>query len=129
MKCLNRLWAKGTRVRKLAGLGRQRLSGQRGSITARVDSSVDRKISSERCAVEEVEDALAYLVARPEQARRDRDFAPSSVKSSARTPEAQCAALDALTFKDDVLWAMSDALVHAYVEGHIPPVAWGPERP
>jgi pyrroloquinoline-quinone synthase len=27
-----------------------------------------------------------------------------------------------------VLWAQLDALWHAYVEGHVPPGAWQPER-
>jgi pyrroloquinoline quinone (PQQ) biosynthesis protein C len=37
--------------------------------------------------------------------------------------------LQALEFKCDVLWAMLDALHHAYVEpGHVPPFAWEPAR-
>jgi len=70
---------------------------------------------------------LAYFTARPEQAKRDSDFALAYVKRHAITPEAQRAVLDALSFKCDLLWAMSDALTHAYVEGHIPPGAWLPE--
>lgn len=72
-------------------------------------------------------ESLAYFTARPEQARRDSDFALDYVKRQATTPETQRAALDALIFKCDLLWAMSDALTHAYVEGHIPPGAWRPE--
>jgi coenzyme PQQ biosynthesis protein C len=72
-------------------------------------------------------ETLAYFTARSEQARRDSDFALDYVKTHATTAEAQRAALDALTFKCDILWAMSDALTHAYVEGHIPPGAWAPE--
>ena len=37
------------------------------------------------------------------------------------------ATLRALEYKCDILWAMSDALTHAYVAGHIPPGAWTPE--
>jgi coenzyme PQQ biosynthesis protein C len=72
-------------------------------------------------------DTLAYFTARPEQARRDSDFALDYVKRHAATAESQRAALDALTFKCDMLWAMSDALAHAYIEGHMPPGAWRPE--
>jgi pyrroloquinoline quinone biosynthesis protein D len=69
-------------------------------------------------------ETLAYFTARPEQARRDSDFALDYVKRHATNPETQRAALAALTFKCDMLWAMSDALSHAYVDGHIPPGAW-----
>jgi pyrroloquinoline-quinone synthase len=101
------------------------LSGQRDHRPRR--PVVGRKISPGRRAVEEVEDTLAYFIASPEQARRDSDLALDDVKSHAITAQAQCAAPVALTFKGDVLWAMSDAVVHAYVEGHIPPGAWRPE--
>ena len=44
------------------------------------------------------------------------------------TPETQTAAIRALKFKCDVLWAMLDALHHAYVApGHVPPGAFEPE--
>ncbi|TJW42478.1 MAG: pyrroloquinoline quinone biosynthesis protein C, partial [Mesorhizobium sp.] len=37
-------------------------------------------------------------------------------------------AIDALVFKCDILWAMLDALQHAYSEpGNIPPGAFRPE--
>jgi len=72
-------------------------------------------------------ETLSYFTERPEQARRDSDFALDYVKSHATSEQAQGAALDALAFKCDILWAMSDALMHAYVEGHIPPGAWVPE--
>lgn len=72
-------------------------------------------------------DTLAYFTARPEQARRDVDVALAYVKEHGRTPEAQACVLAALEFKCDVLWAMLDALEHAYVSpGHIPPGAWTP---
>jgi coenzyme PQQ biosynthesis protein C len=72
-------------------------------------------------------EALAYFTRRPAQARRDVDVALTFVKAQARTPEAQAAALGALEFKCDVLWAMLDALEHAYAApGRIPPGAWAP---
>jgi pyrroloquinoline-quinone synthase len=50
------------------------------------------------------------------------------VKREARTPDAQAAVLASLEFKCSVLWAMLDALHHAYVApGHIPPGAFVPE--
>jgi pyrroloquinoline quinone biosynthesis protein D len=69
-------------------------------------------------------ETLAYFTARPPQAQRDSDFAIEWVKTNALTVAQQQAALRALEFKCDVLWAQSDALMHAYVEGHPPPGAW-----
>jgi coenzyme PQQ biosynthesis protein C len=66
-------------------------------------------------------DTLAYFSARPPQARRDSDFALDYVKRHARTPAEQQAVLKALEFKCDVLWAMLDALYHAYVDPKLPP--------
>jgi coenzyme PQQ biosynthesis protein C len=66
-------------------------------------------------------DTLAYFSARPPQARRDSDFALDYVKRHARTPAEQQAVLRALEFKCDVLWAMLDALYHAYVDPKLPP--------
>lgn len=72
-------------------------------------------------------EALAYFNARPAQAGRDVEVALAYVRAHARTPETQAAVLAALTFKCDVLWAMLDALEHAYVSpGRIPPGAWEP---
>jgi coenzyme PQQ biosynthesis protein C len=71
-------------------------------------------------------ETLSYFTARPSQAQRDSDFALDYVKKNAMTPEDQQAALGALRYKCDILWAMSDALMHAYVEGNIPPGAWTP---
>jgi coenzyme PQQ biosynthesis protein C len=72
-------------------------------------------------------DALAYFAQRPPRARRDSDFALDYVKRHARTPADQQAVLRALEFKCDVLWAMLDALHHAYVEPkHVPPGAFVP---
>jgi coenzyme PQQ biosynthesis protein C len=73
-------------------------------------------------------DTLAYFSKRPPQAQKDSDFALGYVKHNARTPEAQRAVLAALEFKCDVLWAMLDALYHAYVAPrHVPPGAFVPK--
>jgi coenzyme PQQ biosynthesis protein C len=72
-------------------------------------------------------DALAYFSERPPLARRDSEFALAYVKHHATTPEAQRAVLSALEFKCDALWAMLDALYHAYVAPkHVPPGAFVP---
>jgi pyrroloquinoline-quinone synthase len=66
-------------------------------------------------------DTLVYFNARLHQAPRDADFALNYVKTHARTVEQQQAALDALRFKCDLLWAQLDALYMAYVApGMIP---------
>lgn len=72
---------------------------------------------------------LSYFEKRLSQAPRDADFALDYVKREARTPEAQQAALRALTFKCDMLWAMLDALHFAYVEPALtPPGAFKADR-
>ncbi|MFA5123316.1 pyrroloquinoline-quinone synthase PqqC [Zavarzinia sp.] len=72
-------------------------------------------------------EALAYFDKRLTQAPRDADFALDYVKREARRPDQQQAAIAALTFKCDVLWAQLDALYFAYVEpGLVPPGAWVP---
>ncbi len=75
------------------------------------------------------EDTLSYFKRRPDQASRDSDFALAYVLRNADTPERQQAVIDALVFKCDILWAMLDALQHAYGEGdkNIPPGAFRPE--
>jgi coenzyme PQQ biosynthesis protein C len=73
-------------------------------------------------------ETLAYFDKRPPQAARDSEFALDYVKRYAVTPPAQQAALAALEFKCDVLWAMLDALYHSYVAPrHVPPGAFVPE--
>ena len=70
---------------------------------------------------------LAYFDKRLTQAPRDADYALDYVKNEANTPEKQQAAMAALSFKCDVLWAQLDALNHAYVvPGTPPPGAWMP---
>jgi coenzyme PQQ biosynthesis protein C len=74
-------------------------------------------------------DTLAYFAKRPPLAQRDSDFALDYVKRNAKTPDAQHAVLEALEFKCDVLWAMLDALYHAYVAPkHVPPGAFVPKE-
>lgn len=74
-------------------------------------------------------ETLSYFDKRPPQAQRDADFALTYVKLNAKTPEQQMAVLHALEFKCGVLWAMLDALYHAYVApGHVPPGAFVPDR-
>src|SRR5690348_3407583 len=73
-------------------------------------------------------ETLAYFDKRPPQAARDSDFALAYVKHHAVTPAEQEAVLAALEFKCDVLWAMLDALYHAYVAPkQVPPGAFVPE--
>ncbi|GMA78367.1 hypothetical protein GCM10025880_47840 [Methylorubrum aminovorans] len=72
-------------------------------------------------------ETLAYFDKRLTQAPRDADFALDYVKRHATTPEMQRAAMDALTFKCNVLWTQLDALYFAYVApGMVPPDAWQP---
>ena len=72
-------------------------------------------------------DTLAYFDKRLTQAPRDADFAIAYVKEHATTPALQRQAMDALTFKCNVLWTQLDALYFAYVApGMIPPDAWSP---
>jgi len=74
-------------------------------------------------------ETLAYFSQRPPQAERDSRFALDYVKQNARTAEAQQNVLAALEFKCDVLWAMLDALYHAYVAPkHVPPGAFVPKQ-
>lgn len=75
------------------------------------------------------ERAMQYFRRRLDQANRDSDFALDYVKRHARTFEQQRAAIAAVRFKCDVLWAQLDALHHAYVTpGLIPPGAFRPEQ-
>ena len=67
------------------------------------------------------DDVMAYFKRRLNQAPKDVAFALNYVKREARTPDRQRAAMDALRFKCDVLWAQLDALYLAYVEPRMPP--------
>jgi len=67
------------------------------------------------------EDTLAYFTPRLTQAPRDVEFALGYVLAEARTRAEQDAAIAALRFKCDLLWAQLDALHFAYVEPRLPP--------
>ena len=74
------------------------------------------------------ERTLAYFRKRLDQAPRDVEFGLNYVLSEARTRDQQEAALAALRFKTDVLWAQLDALYAAYVSpGLVPPGAFVPD--
>jgi pyrroloquinoline-quinone synthase len=74
--------------------------------------------------------AMQYFRGRLDQANRDAEFALEYVKRHATSAEAQAAAVDAVRFKCNVLWAQLDALHHAYVTpGLIPPGAFRPANP
>ena len=59
-------------------------------------------------------DGLAYFRARLTQAPRDSEHALEVVTEHCRTPEEQARAVAALSFKNDVLWSMLDAIDTAY---------------
>ena len=72
--------------------------------------------------------AMQYCKRRLDQANRDADFALAYVKDHATTPGQQAAAVDAVRFKCNVLWAQLDALHHAYITPCLtPPGAFRPE--
>jgi pyrroloquinoline-quinone synthase len=74
-------------------------------------------------------EALSYFSKRPPLAQRDSEFALDYVKRHARSGQAQQSVLAALEFKCDVLWAMLDALYHAYVAPrHVPIGAFVPQE-
>jgi pyrroloquinoline-quinone synthase len=74
--------------------------------------------------------AMQYFRRRLDQADRDAGFALEYVKRHATSAETQAAAVDAVRFKCNVLWAQLDALHHAYVTpGLIPPGAFRPTNP
>ncbi|MEO1114028.1 MAG: pyrroloquinoline-quinone synthase PqqC [Pseudomonadota bacterium] len=75
------------------------------------------------------EDTLAYFTPRLKQAPRDAEHALGLVIDWADTPDKQADAVDALLAKCNLLWAMLDALQHAYVSpGSIPPGAFRPRE-
>lgn len=61
-------------------------------------------------------DGLAYFRARLEQAPRDSEHALEVVTAHCVTREQQDRAVEALSFKCDVLWSMMDAIDQAYAE-------------
>ncbi len=69
--------------------------------------------------------SLAYFRQRLKEAPKDVAFGLEFVLEQADTGEKQQAALAALRFKTDVLWAQLDALYFAYVDPKMPPPgAW-----
>ena len=58
-------------------------------------------------------EGLAYFRARLHQAPRDCEHARGVVTTHCLSAESQARAIDALSFKCDVLWAMLDAIEHA----------------
>ncbi len=75
------------------------------------------------------ESVMKYFRRRLTQAPRDANFALNYVLDNADTVSLQQKALEALTFKCNVLWAQLDALYFAYVEpGFIPPGAFDPKE-
>ncbi|WP_137387740.1 pyrroloquinoline-quinone synthase PqqC [Rhodoligotrophos defluvii] len=71
------------------------------------------------------ESSLAYFRQRLEEAPKDVQLGLSYVLKHADTREKQDAAVAALIFKTDVLWAQLDALYSAYVlPARIPPGGW-----
>jgi pyrroloquinoline-quinone synthase len=74
--------------------------------------------------------ALEYFATRLDRVPRDAAFGLAWVLEHARTAEAQADVLRALRFECDVLWALLDALHHAYVlPAHVPPGAFRPAAP
>ena len=59
-------------------------------------------------------EGLAYFRARLTQAPRDSEHALEVVTEHCRTPDEQARAVEALYFKNDVLWSMLDAIDGAY---------------
>src|SRR6187551_3554639 len=57
---------------------------------------------------------LAYFRARLEQAPRDSEHALEVVTTHCRSAQSQARAVDALSFKCDVLWSLMDAIDTAY---------------
>ena len=73
-------------------------------------------------------DTLGYFTPRLDQAPMDAEFALAYVKQHACAVEQQQAVLAVLRTKCDILWAMLDALHHAYVAPkHISPGAFVPK--
>ena len=60
---------------------------------------------------------LAYFRARLTQAPRDSEHALEVVTEHCRTPDEQARAVAALSFKNDVLWSMLDAIDRSYSGG------------
>ncbi|MDT7642659.1 MAG: pyrroloquinoline-quinone synthase [Pseudonocardiales bacterium] len=80
------------------------------------DLMAERLAAFERCYTWIDPDGLAYFRARLEQAPRDSEHALEVVTAHCFTPDEQDRAVEALSFKCDVLWSMMDAIDQAYAE-------------
>ena len=80
------------------------------------DLMAERLAAFERCYTWIDPDGLAYFRARLEQAPRDSEHALEVVTAHCLTPDQQDRAVEALSFKCDVLWSMMDAIDRAYAE-------------
>ena len=78
------------------------------------DLMAERLASFERYYTWIDPEGLAYFRARLTQAPRDSEHALEVVKEHCRTPDEQARAVEALSFKNDVLWSMLDAIDIAY---------------
>ena len=80
------------------------------------DLMAERLAAFERCYPWIDRDGLAYFRARLEQAPRDSEHALEVVTERCWSAEDQTRAVEALSFKCDVLWSMMDAIDRAYAE-------------
>jgi len=65
-------------------------------------------------------EGLAYFRSRLIQTKRDSNIALDIAVRYCDTPELQKRAIEAISFKNDVLWSISDALQTAYVVNEVP---------
>jgi pyrroloquinoline-quinone synthase len=80
------------------------------------DLMAERLAAFERCYRWIEPEGLAYFRTRLEQAPRDCEHALEVVTAHCRTAETRALAVDALSFKCDVLWSLMDAIDQAYPE-------------
>ena len=73
-------------------------------------------------------DVMGYFSRRLHAGAARRRFRARLRQANAKTPAEREAVCNALIFKTKVLWVQLDALQHAYVEGHIPPGVFVPEK-
>ena len=78
------------------------------------DLMAERLMAFERLYTWIDPDGLAYFRARLTQAPLDSEHALEVVMEHCHTPEEKARAVDALSFKNDVLWSMLDAIDGAY---------------
>jgi pyrroloquinoline-quinone synthase len=78
------------------------------------DLMAERLVAFERLYTWIDSPGLAYFRSRLTQAPRDSEHALEVVMERCRTPKEQACAVAALSFKNDVLWSMLDAIDRAY---------------